>query len=138
MENAEALRIVEAFANGVDPETGLTITLPKNYQEAFILAAQALQRVQRSDERRQTLPGNTGQPWRADEEACLVASFDTGSDIAQLARLHKRTEGAIRSRLFKLGKIDDDRQFAGIRSSEAGKGSSPFRENQAQDREIGS
>jgi len=34
-----------------------------------------------------------------------VADFESGTTIAALAQTHERTEGAIRSRLMRLGKL---------------------------------
>jgi len=51
------------------------------------------------------LPEHAGNPWRGEEEARLVSEFDSGLSIAEIAENHKRTKGAIRSRLKKLGKI---------------------------------
>ena len=51
------------------------------------------------------LPERAGSPWRDDEESRLLSEFDSGLSIAEIAENHKRTEGAIRSRLKKLGKI---------------------------------
>lgn len=44
-------------------------------------------------------------PWDAEEDQSLVADFESGTPIKDLAQTHQRTEGAIRSRLMKLGKL---------------------------------
>jgi hypothetical protein len=46
-----------------------------------------------------------GKPWDGEEDESLVADFESGTAIAELAQMHQRTEGAIRSRLLKLGKL---------------------------------
>jgi len=46
-----------------------------------------------------------GKPWDAEEDESLVADFESGTSIAELAQMHERTEGAIRSRLMRLGKL---------------------------------
>ena len=48
----------------------------------------------------------TGKPWTPEEDQALVAAFDSGSTPKQLAAAHERTNGAVRSRLMKLGKLD--------------------------------
>ncbi len=57
------------------------------------------------EKRRGYLPEHAGNPWRGEEEVRLLSEFDSGLSIAEIAKNHKRTKGAIRSRLKKLGKI---------------------------------
>ncbi|WP_436777834.1 hypothetical protein [Yinghuangia sp. YIM S09857] len=45
--------------------------------------------------------------WSAEEEARLTEGFKCGETQAELARQHQRQPGAIRSRLIKLGLIDE-------------------------------
>jgi ATP-dependent DNA helicase RecQ len=45
--------------------------------------------------------------WTADEEARLVAGFKSGKSVAVLSEVLGRQEGGIRSRLIKLGLIQD-------------------------------
>lgn len=47
-----------------------------------------------------------GQKWTADEEERLIESFDLGLTIFEIAELHGRKVGGIRSRLKKLGRIE--------------------------------
>ena len=48
-----------------------------------------------------------GQPW-SDEETDVAAAFRPGTSITEIAARHKRTTGAIRSRLEKLDVLHDD------------------------------
>jgi hypothetical protein len=48
---------------------------------------------------------NANKSWTADEEARLAERFQNGSSIRVLAEAHGRTDGAVRSRLAKLGLI---------------------------------
>lgn len=41
--------------------------------------------------------------WSAEEEKQLASEFSSGMAIVEIARIHKRTNGAIRSRLKKMG-----------------------------------
>ena len=45
-------------------------------------------------------------PWTEEEERRLSEEFDKGLSIAEIADIHKRTEGGIKSRLRKLGFIE--------------------------------
>lgn len=47
-----------------------------------------------------------GEKWTVEEEYRLVKSFTSGVSIKEIAEIHKRQEGGIRSRLRKLGKIE--------------------------------
>jgi DNA-binding CsgD family transcriptional regulator len=47
-------------------------------------------------------------PWTEEEEKQLVELFREGKSLAQIARIHKRKRGAIRTRLKKLGLMRED------------------------------
>lgn len=49
---------------------------------------------------------NAGQAWSDDEDRRLAQEFEAGMKIAEIARGHERTNGAIRARLKKHGLID--------------------------------
>jgi hypothetical protein len=51
---------------------------------------------------------NQGSPWSDDEDAQLKQSYAAGLSISRIAANHKRSEGAIRSRLEKHGLLLDD------------------------------
>ena len=43
------------------------------------------------------------QPWSAEEDRQLKREHEEGKSAGEMAKIHKRTYGAIRSRLKKLG-----------------------------------
>ncbi len=109
METAEALRIIEALADGVNPDTGEVFPPDNTYQnpqtvKALLAAKSALERAQRSEERRQALPERAGQRWDEEEGALLVQEFEQGISVKELASRHQRTVGAIKSQLLKMGR----------------------------------
>jgi len=59
------------------------------------------------DEKR-TEHGNAYLPWDETADKLLCSLYDKGNNISLLAEIFERTEGAIKSRLKKLGKIDYD------------------------------
>ncbi len=61
--------------------------------------------AQASDEVGKT-PANAGRPWQTDEDDQLRQGFAEAKSIAQLAKAHKRSNGAIRARLLKLDLIE--------------------------------
>lgn len=110
MEQAQALAIVRSLANGVDPESGEVFPAGGAYQRAdtvraLFAAAQAMERVEQFERRRQQLPPKTGQPWSEDEDRKLLAAFDAGSGLVELAAAHERTQTGVRARLVKYGRL---------------------------------
>ena len=110
MQSAQALAVVRSLANGVDPESGEVFPPQSVYQRAQIVralyeAASALERVERFERRKTELPAKTGQPWSEDEDRKLLAAFDAGRGLQELAAAHERTMGAIRARLVKYGRL---------------------------------
>jgi len=110
MNTKRALEIISLLSDGLNPYTGEVLT-DNAYQHpdtvrALYKAKEALIRLINIEKRQKDLPEHTGMNWSEEEENQLVALFDSGTKIKDLAKIHKRTEGAIRSRLGKLGKIE--------------------------------
>ena len=111
MDQGQALAIVRSLANGVDPESGEVFPPESAYQKPQVVralyeASTALERVERFDRRRQQMPPKTGEPWTEDEDRKLLAAFDAGRALQELAQAHERTMGAVRARLLKYGRIN--------------------------------
>jgi hypothetical protein len=110
MNETQALQIVKALANGVDPVSGEVYPPESPYQKpdtvrALYVAAMALERASEWEQRRLRLPANTGKPWLDEDDARLIAGFDAGRSEVELAREHQRTFSSIHARLIKMGKI---------------------------------
>jgi hypothetical protein len=110
MTAEEALKILVSLGDGVDPETGELIARTSVVQRPDVIralhqAAIVLRREAWRERKRKSLPANTGQSWSADEDARLIAYFGRGTSIEVMAELHKRTTGAIRARLMRLGQL---------------------------------
>ena len=111
MDSAQALAVVRSLANGVDPESGEVFPAESAYQRPQIVralyeAASALERIDRFDRRRSQMPPKTGEPWTEDEDRKLLAAFDAGRALQELAAAHERTMGAVRARLLKYDRIN--------------------------------
>ena len=112
MTPAEARQIVEVLANGIDPATGevlpddSALSNPHVIRALFI-AAKALELMAAAKPARPAAaaPGNAGKAWTEEEDHRLLAAFDGGAPVAELARTHERTTGAINSRLIRLGRL---------------------------------
>jgi Mor family transcriptional regulator len=110
MESSEALEIIQALADGIDPSTGEVFAAESPYHHpqiirALFTATKALEQQGQKEGRNNRTPENAGKSWDSLEDDELCQEFDGGKTINQLAQHHKRTEGSIRSRLVKLGKI---------------------------------
>jgi len=109
-----ALEIVESLAKGIDPITGEILSEHGPFNDPTVIralfeAANALRAAtatgQQSVEARPK-PLNAGHAWPPEEDARLLADFDAGATPKELARKHRRTTGAIKSRLVKHGRIE--------------------------------
>ena len=110
MDQAQALAVVRSLANGVDPESGEIFPPDSAYQRPQIVralyeAAGALERAERLDRRKAQLPRKAGEPWMEDEDRKLLAAFDAGRGLQELATAHERTVTGVRARLIKYGRI---------------------------------
>jgi len=111
VDSAQALAVVRSLANGVDPESGEVFPPESAYQRPQVVralyeASTALERIERFERRRAQMPAKTGEPWSEDEDRKLLAAFDAGRALQELAATHERTIGAIRARLLKYGRIN--------------------------------
>lgn len=112
MDASEALTILQILADGVDPQTGEVFADDSTFQHpqtirALFFAIRALEESEkrRKREERRQLPENAGKSWERTEDEELGRDFDAGMTTKQIAVKHGRTDGAIQSRLVKLGKI---------------------------------
>lgn len=123
MSPKEAKRILELLLQGVDPETGEVLSRDGvlNTPEvirALFLAARALDSQPTESRIAAHMPPHAGKPWTREEEERLIAEFDAGSPIEELARSHGRSKGGIAARLVRLGRIGE-RSEVYVRESRA-------------------
>jgi hypothetical protein len=101
---------VRARANGGDPASGEVVPAagasprPQTVR-ALYTAVEALERAAQFERRKAQLPAKTGEPWSEDEDRKLLASFDAGHALGELAAAHQRTQTGIRARLVKYGRL---------------------------------
>src|SRR3989442_15836232 len=100
MNEIQALQIVRALADGVDPESGEVYPPSSPYQKpdtvrALFIATRALERASEWEQRRQRLPANAGKPWSNEEDGRLAAGFELGGLGNELARGNQRTFSSI-------------------------------------------
>lgn len=119
MNTGRAKEILQSLADGIDPYTGEPFPPDSPYQQADTVRAlhHALQSLQHPAASDSALPtagvprrsdlAKAGGKWTEEEEYQLRDEFDAKHSIADIAEVHGRTKGAIRSRLIKLGLLDD-------------------------------
>lgn len=110
MKAIEAKPLIESLANGIDPETGEILPSDSAFNSpaiirALLVATQALEQMEKREQREKSQPGNAGKPWTTEEDEMLLAGFDGGNNIRDLAAKHGRTAGSITSRLMRLGRL---------------------------------
>lgn len=109
MDEAKALHILAALADGINPLTGEVFPPDSPYQAADIVrslfVAKAALDVRSRARQRNATPNNAGKPWTAEQDRQLLAGFDAGRSIAELAQSHERTAAGIQARLEKHGKL---------------------------------
>ena len=104
MEREDLIRTLAAWRDGVDPASGAPLASDHPAQRTDFLrvvcaAIDALAAIAASGR------ANAGRPWSPSEDGLLTQAHQAGMTIAELARAHERTPGAITARLVKLGLI---------------------------------
>lgn len=108
MEIGEALKIMRALADGVNPETGEVLTADAVYLpvvRALHRSVRALEYVEERERSKKTQPANAGKSWSRAEDEQVCEELRRGIDFNQIAKTHNRTVGSIIARLVKLGRI---------------------------------
>lgn len=107
MEIQEALKIMRALANGIDPETGQALP-----EDSICRHPQTIRALNRAvgalvvvEDREKNRPANAFRYWSRGEEERVCEELKQGLDFQQIAKAHDRTVGSIVARLVKLGKI---------------------------------
>ena len=113
MQERRARQILQALIQGVDPFDGTELPSGTVLQQADVLRAllagvAALEQDAARASRRAQLPRNIGRAWSEEENARLVASFQAGEELGEIAQRHGRTLRAIEARLEKLGLLSSE------------------------------
>lgn len=114
--HTRTLAILNALAEGVHPQTGEVFPTDSPYYSPEVIRAlynairmldglQSDSRTRSQVRPRSGAPTNAGKLWNEDEDRRLLAEFDAGKSLKELAGLHQRTYAGIEARLEKLGRL---------------------------------
>ncbi len=114
MSPQEAARILDLLAQGIDPDSGELLPSDNVVQSsavirALFLASRALgahPSAAMPEKEKDPSLKQAGKPWTDEEAQRLLAAFDAGTPMDELALAHGRTKGGIRSRLVRLGRVE--------------------------------
>ena len=105
MDIIKARVIVRTLADGVDPTTGELLPADSVYNSPDVIRALFTLLEAASEKKKvEQIPNrNAGKPWTEIEDDKLRDEFASKMKIADIAKEHGRTYGAIESRLDHLG-----------------------------------
>lgn len=111
MTDQEALDILQALVTGVNPFSNEplppeSLCVNPAVNTALTTAIVALEGKLTAAARRAQLPAKAGAPWSSDEAQLILQAYEAGDSIKVIAERQQRTQGAIRSRLVKLGVLE--------------------------------
>jgi hypothetical protein len=110
MELQIAREILNVLAQGIHPVSGEVMPADSPYNEppvirALFTVSQALEQCE-VPKRVREMPANAGKTWSGEEDDKLLAAFNAGQEIKQMALDLGRSRVAVEARLVKLGKIE--------------------------------
>ena len=114
MDAIYAKQILQSLANGVNPATGEVLSREDSCNEPDVIRALhwVLQELEKNEKAaKKTKWENAGLPWTEEDEKMLCEMYDRGDSKKEICKYFKRSDGAISSRLSKLGKITSRDEF---------------------------
>lgn len=103
MDIERAKEIVRTLADGIDPSTGEVLPDQSVYNAPEVIRALFVVLEQLNKETTKDPLRNAGKPWTDTEDEKLHDEFISNLKISDIAKEHGRTNGAIESRLERLG-----------------------------------
>ena len=111
MEDLRAAEILKSLAAADAPASAEALQSP-DVVRAMFLAAESLEARARAARRNGQLPRNAGKTWTVEEDERLLAAFDGGTAVEDLAAAHERTRAGIEARLVKHGRLEAEQAGA--------------------------
>ncbi len=107
MDIQRARDLIAVLADGTNPLTGEILPADDSCNQVEIVRALHTALGELDKVIGKTKPQNAGKPWTRVELDRLAKEFDGGIPVAEIAKAHGRSKGAIESKLVSLGKIED-------------------------------
>jgi len=106
MDLQRAKELLVVLADGINPLTGEVLPTTDSCNQVDIVRAlhTVLSNLDEYKKERQVIK-NAGKSWSTKEDEKLIVAYRDGISPSELAKIHKRSSGAITSRLSKLGEI---------------------------------
>lgn len=111
METQQAIQVIRALAEGVNPATGEPIkndAACRNPQAVMALN-RALAALVTQQERELKKPTGSGRYWSRTEDQQVCEELRKGMNFDEIAKLHHRSVASIIVRLVKLGQVAPDK-----------------------------
>jgi len=107
MDINEALKMVRALANGMDPESGVQLEGSSIIRRPLIVKAlnRAIGALVVEERRLKEKPANAFRYWSKKEDQQMLDELRKGTDIDDVAKAHNRSVASIAARLVRLGKL---------------------------------
>lgn len=108
MSAKEAQAILEALVSGANPLTGEVLEAEHICRDEVVLAALKKALIALGEDKaKPSQPSRAGAAWSQREDDRLAYLHESGLKVKAIADDFQRSRGAIRSRLVKLGLIDN-------------------------------
>src|SRR5262249_27329028 len=107
MEIADAIKVVRALADGVNPQTRERLKDDSGCRNAQAIMAlnRALSALVAEQERELKRPAGAGRYWTRAEDEQICEELRKGMNFDEIAKAHQRSVASIIVRLVKLGKV---------------------------------
>lgn len=115
MNTEDAVKILNALAQGIDPTTGELIEDDHILSNPHVIRAlftginaltQNSIKLEKTHTSKQDNLSHAGKPWTPEEDQQLIDEFNEGLKVSKIAEIHGRSSGGISSRLSRLGLIE--------------------------------
>lgn len=115
MDIERAKEILTILADGVNPVTGEVLPDCDSANQVEVVRAlntviNLLDKTKEKNANKES-PENAGKPWTEEDDSLLCRMFDEKCSRADIVKHFKRTQGAIASRLVRLGKTPNTDEF---------------------------
>ena len=107
METQEAIQVIRALADGLNPATREPLTTDSACRnpQAVMALNRALAALVTQQERELKKPAGAGRYWSRTEDQQVCEELRKGTNFDEIAKAHHRTVASIIVRLVKLGKV---------------------------------